>query len=223
MRHPHWSSDHRDALLSRVTAITVGVAAASAAGAVALGAGLQAGTTYAAAKARPKPAEPAADAAPVEQPAPATEPSTQPSAAASSPVTAAQLRPDQVHLVIYNATTTRGVAAAAASILRQEGFHVDSVASNPGGVLRTSSIVFSADAAGGVRAVTKATGIQQTATGDTGRVVLLVLGRDWVSATAGTAWAPPQAVPQQPQQQTGGSSGGGSSSGGGGTTTSGGS
>jgi hypothetical protein len=211
VRHPHWTSDHRDALLTRVSAITVGVAAASAVGAVALGAGLQAGTTYAASKkAAPAPDTATEPQAPVEAQPDASTPSTQPDDSAPSSGTATALSPEQIHLVIYNATTTRGVAAAAAKILRQEGFHVDSVAANPGGALRSSTILFSADTAGGVRAVSKATGIQQKATGDTGSTVVLVLGRDWVSATAGTAWAPPQAV----AQQQGGSSGGSSSSGG---------
>lgn len=229
MRHPHWTSDHRDALLTRVSAITAGVAAASAVGAIALGAGLQAGTTYAKAQ-KPAPApdtatEPQAPVAVPEDTTPSEDPATttqDPGTSATTP-----LSPEQIHLVIYNATTTRGVAAAAAEILRQEGFHVDSVATNPGGALRSSTILFSTKTAGGVRAVTKATGIQQTATGDTGSTVVLVLGRDWVAATAGTAWAPPQAAPQQ---QSGGSSSGGSSSGGtrhnsngGGSTTSGGS
>ena len=229
MRHPHWTSDHRDALLTRVSAITAGVAAASAVGAIALGAGLQAGTTYAKAQ-KPAPApdtatEPQAPVAVPEDTTPSEDPATttqDPGTPATTP-----LPPEQIHLVIYNATTTRGVAAAAAEILRQEGFHVDSVATNPGGALRSSTILFSTKTAGGVRAVTKATGIQQTATGDTGSTVVLVLGRDWVAATAGTAWAPPQAAPQQ---QSGGSSSGGSSSGGtrhnsngGGSTTSGGS
>jgi len=44
-RH-HWTSDHRDALLNRVTALTAGTAVVGAVGAVALGAGLQAGTHY---------------------------------------------------------------------------------------------------------------------------------------------------------------------------------
>jgi hypothetical protein len=218
VRHPHWTSDHRDALLTRVSVITAGVAAASAVGAIALGAGLQAGTSYAASKkAAPAPdtaAEPKAAAVEPQASAPTPEPE------ASTPTAAAQpLTPDQIHLVIYNATTTRGVANAAAKILKQEGFHVDSVATNPGGAARTSAILYSADVAGGVRAVTKATGIQQIATASTGSTVVLVLGRDWVAATAGTAWAPPQAAPQQPSQNSGGSSGGG----GGGTTTSGGS
>ncbi len=212
MRHPHWTSDHRDALLARVSVLTAGVAAASAVGAVALGAGLQAGTTYASSK-KPAPA-PANDTAaepqaPVEQ-RQSTTPSVDPGSS-STQAAAAPLSPEQIHLVIYNATTTRGVAAAAASVLRQEGFHVDSVATNPGGTLRSSTILFSADVAGGVRTVSKATGIQQKAQASTGSTVVLVLGRDWVQATAGTAWAPPTSIAQQ---QGGGSSGGSSSGGG---------
>ncbi|MFN8159182.1 MAG: LytR C-terminal domain-containing protein [Candidatus Nanopelagicales bacterium] len=226
MRHPHWTSDHRDALLTRVTAITAGVAAASAVGAIALGAGLQAGTTYAKAQ-KPAPApdtatEPQAPVAAPEGTTPTEDPATTTQDSGTT-AKATPLSPEQIHLVIYNATSTRGVAAAAAAILRQEGFHVDSVAANPGGALRSSTILFSTKTAGGIRAVTKATGIQQTATADTGSTVVLVLGRDWVAATAGTAWAPPQAAPQQ---QSGGSSSGGTrhnSNGGGGSTTSGGS
>ena len=216
MRHPHWTSDHRDALLTRVTVITAVVAGASAVGAVGLGAGLQAGTSYAAAtKAAPatgsEPSAPAETVAPEPSAPEAFEPSSEP----STPSVAAQpLSPDQIHLVIYNATTTRGVASAAAKILRNEGFQVDSVATNPGGAARTSAILYSSDVAGGVGAVTKATGIQRTATSSTGGTVVLVLGRDWVAATAGTAWAPPKAAPAQPQRP---------SNGGGGTTTSGGS
>lgn len=228
MRHPHWTSDHRDALLTRVSVITAGVAAASAVGAVALGAGLQAGTTYAAAKKTPK--APAADPALAAQPEDQTQaqpedsqPTESPAPATSSDTTTAPatpLTPQQIHLVVYNATTTRGVAAAAASILRKEGFHVDTVATNPGGAQRTSAILYSASTAGGVRAVSKATGIQVKASADTGSTVVLVLGRDWVAATTGTAWAPPQAAPQQPRQSNGG---GGSNNGGGGGMTSGGS
>ena len=231
MRH-QWTSDHRDALLTRVNVITAGVAAASAVGAVALGAGLQAGTSYAAAEKTAKiPAtEPAPAAQPEDQTQAQPEVDAQPDAAASSasPTTsgggtgaqaATPLRPQQIHLVVYNATSTRGVASAAATILRREGFQVDTVATNPGGAQRTSAILYSASTAGGVRAVSKATGIQATASADTGSTVVLVLGRDWVAATSGTAWAPPRAAPQQPRQSSGG--GGGSSNGGG--TTSGGS
>ena len=228
MRH-HWTSDHRDALLTRVSVITAGVAAASAVGAVALGAGLQAGTTYAAAKKTPA-AEPAPAAQPEDQTQaqPDDDAQPEPSEPSESPTTSGggtgaqattPLTPQQIHLVVYNATSTRGVASAAAKILRQEGFHVDTVATNPGGAQRTSAILYSSSTAGGVRAVSKATGIQVKASADTGSTVVLVLGRDWVAATTGTSWAPPQAAPQQPRQSSGG--GGGSSNGGG--TTSGGS
>lgn len=208
MRHPQWTSEHRDALLTRVTVITAGVAAVSAVGAVALAAGLQATTTYAAspkAGTATPPAPEAAQALPSD-PSPATpedSPSQDDGTATPAPATA--LVPDQIHLVIYNATSTKGVAAAAAKILRNEGFHVDTTAANPGGALRSSSILYSSSSSAGVRAVAKATGIQHTAAGDTGDVVVLVLGRDWVSATAGTAWAPPQAAPQS----SGGGGGGG--------------
>ena len=42
-----WSADHRDALLTRVTALTAGTAVVGAVGAVALGAGLAAATPVA--------------------------------------------------------------------------------------------------------------------------------------------------------------------------------
>jgi hypothetical protein len=88
------------------------------------------------------------------------------------------------------------VANAAALVLRSEGFLVDTVATYPSGALNSSAIVYSADAAAGVRAVSKATGISRSASGSTGSAVALVLGRDWLAATAGTAWAPPQAAQQ---------------------------
>lgn len=218
MHRPHWTPAHRDDLLGRVTALTAGTAVVCTVGAVALGAGLQAGTSYAASSSKKADAGAATDAAPV-QDSPVSLPSTaaeQPARQPSGSAPVANLKPDQIHLVVVNASGTPGVARAAAKVLTHEGFHVDQAAQYAGGALRSSSIVVAGDTAGAVRALTKATGIQQTLTNGQSGEVLLVLGRDWAAATAGTAWAPPQVAPQPVKQHSssGGGSGGGTTSGG---------
>lgn len=213
MHRPHWTPDHRDALLGRVTALTVGTAVVCTVGAVALGAGLQVGTTYAASASSDTAAEPGAATAAVDD-----TPVALPSAAAEQPAPAGSaapvtnLAPDQIHLVVLNASGTAGVARAAARILTSEGFHVDQAAAYAGGPVRSSSIVVAADTAGAVRALSKATGIKATSSQGNAGEVLLVLGRDWAAATAGTAWAPPQAAPQPAKKHSSG--GGGTTSGG---------
>ena len=212
MQRHHWTSDHRDALLTRVTALTAGTAVVGAVGAVALGAGLQAGTQYKAAASKtptsPKPA-------PVTT-APDPSAGTGSGAVASGPVAASQ-----VHVTVYNATGVNGVGHAAASVLAAKGFQIDTIATNPGGRTSTSGIVYSPDQVGAVTTLSRVTGVRNGSPTGTGSSLVLVLGRDWLDAVAGTAWLPVQAAPQAPQQAPqqntsgGGNSGSGNGGGGG--------
>jgi hypothetical protein len=207
-RH-HWTSEHRDALLTRVTALTAGTAVVGAVGAVALGAGLQAGTHYktaaATTPASPKPAAGAATPDPAaSEPAPGSDPSSATPEAGSGAVSTAPVAADQVHVAVYNATGVNGVGHAAASILAAKGFQIETIATNPGGRSSTSGIVYSPDHIGAVKTLARVTGITNGSPTGTGATLVLVLGRDWLDAVAGTAWLPVQPAPQAPQQNNGG-------------------
>jgi hypothetical protein len=227
VRHPHWTSDHRDALLTRVTALTAGTAVVGAVGAVALGAGLQAGTHYKnAASTTPARTTPAPAAATPDPAASAAAPGTSTAGSGSSSGTGSTdpVSADQVHVAVYNATGVNGVGHAAAAVLAAKGFQIDTIATNPGGRTSTSGIVYSPDQVGAVKTLSRVTGIRNGSPTGNGATLVLVLGQDWLNAVAGSSWLPVQAAPQAPQQNNGGASnGGGTGNGGGPVTTTGGS
>lgn len=225
MHHLHWTPQHRDSLLTRVTALTAGTAVVSAVGAVGIGVGLQAGTHYKAAaakkqsaQAQPAPLNATPDASSPASPVAPTPDAGSPSASApSSTAPAKPVSASKVHVVVYNATGTRGVAGAAASVLSAAGFHVDTIANYPGGRSSTSGIIYAPDQAGAARTLARATGITTGSPTGTSAPLVLVLGRDWLAAIGGTQWAPPQSAPQSAPQS---GSGGSSNNGGGGSVVS---
>ena len=202
MQRHHWTSDHRDALLNRVTALTAGTAVVGAVGAVAIGAGLQSGTHYkTAASTTPASAKPAPIAATPDPQATGDDRATPAPGASSGSDSSAPVSASQVHVTVYNATGVSGVAHAAASVLASKGFQIDTIATNPGGATSTSGIVYAPDQLGAVKTLARATGITNGSPSGSGSSVVLVLGRDWLDAVAGTSWLPVQAAPQAPQAQ----------------------
>jgi hypothetical protein len=203
----HWTPESRDALLTRVTALTAGTAVAGCVGALGLGAAFAA-TTHA--KTVTHKAAGTSNTAPA---VPATSPVTTP----AKPVVA----PAQVKVEVLNGMGIAGVAHAVAAQLTAAGFDVVSIGNAPGSPVNASGIIYSPDQAAAFRTLSKATGVTLSASSGTSSVLVLVVGPDWTGAlpaaqsnqsgqgSSNNNYAQPPAAPQNGN--------------GGGTTTSGGS
>jgi hypothetical protein len=193
----HWTPDHRDALLTRVTAITTGTAVVGCVGALGLAVGL-ATTAHAS-----TPATKAASAT-----RPATSPgvgtgTTTPSGGSGSSKT---VDPSQVQVQVLNGVGIAGAAHLVADQLRSAGFDVVGIG-NAARTVGQSGIIYSPDQAAAFRTLSGATGVTLSSTQGTGAALILVVGQDWQGALPA-----PQAVSQgrsnggnQPQATSGGS------------------
>jgi hypothetical protein len=203
-----WTADHRNALLTRVTALTAGTAVVGAVGAVGLGVGIAATaqpTTAATHKATATPAT-----APVTTVAPAPRGGQAGSGAA---VTA-----DQVPVLVLNGIGVAGAARTAAAELSTAGFQIAGVGNLRNGPIGTSTIVYPASLEAQAKVLARATGISALDPSGSGAAVMLVVGQDWtgnvVTATGSTIHADLPAPPAPPQNGGGGGGGGNAVSGG---------
>jgi hypothetical protein len=197
-----WTPESRDALLTRVTAITTGTAVAGCVGALGLAVGLAA-TAH---------ATPSTKAAGSTRSAPST-------ASPESP-TARTVAPASVQVEVLNGIGIAGAAHLVAQQLRDAGFDVVATG-NTNGTVRASGIIYAPGQAAAFHTLSKATGVTLSSPQGTGAVLILVVGPDWQgdlpaaqSAQGGQGtggFAQPPAAPQ------------GGSSNGGGVATSGGS
>ena len=192
-----WTTDHRDALLSRVTMLTAGTAVVGAVGAIGLGAGLNASTHYASA-AKKSPTTPTASTKTV-----ARTTARAPAAAATKTVA-----PSQIQVEVLNGTGVAGSARAAASDLTAAGFHVVGIGNAPGGPVASTSITYAPGEAAAVRTLEAATGVSAASGTGSGAVLVLTIGPDWTgSKPAPVVVAQP--APQQNSQNSNQNNGGG--------------
>ena len=186
----HWTPESRDALLTRVTALTAGTAVAGCVGALGLGAAFAA-TAHATTVTHK--ASGTTATAPV---VPATNPGTTP----ARPTTVA---PSQVKVQVLNGMGVAGVAHAVAAQLSAAGFDVVSIGNAPGSPVNASGIIYSPEQAAAFRTLSKATGVTLSASSGTGSALVLVVGPDWTGALppvqsnqGNNNVAQPPAVPQ---------------------------
>jgi hypothetical protein len=194
----HWTPDHRDALLTRVTAITTGTAVVGCVGALGLAVGF-ATTAHA--------STPATKAASSTRPATSTgvgSGTTTPSGGSGSSKT---VDPSRVQVQVLNGVGIAGAAHLVADQLRSAGFDVVGIG-NAARTVSQSGIIYSPDQAAAFRTLSSATGVTLSSTQGTGAALILVVGQDWQGALPA-----PQAVSQggsnggnnQPQATSGGS------------------
>ena len=196
----HWTPDHRDALLTRVTAITTGTAVVGCVGALGLAVGF-ASTAHA--------STPATKSASSTVPAKSTgvgvgATTTTPAGGSGS---SKAVDPSQVQVEVLNGVGIAGAAHLVADQLRSQGFNVVGIG-NAARTVGTSGIIYSPDQAAAFRTLSTATGVTLSSTQGTGPALVLVVGQDWQGALPA-----PQAVPQgrsnggnnQPQATSGGS------------------
>jgi hypothetical protein len=194
----HWTPDHRDALLTRVTAITTGTAVVGCVGALGLAVGF-ATTAHA--------STPATKSASSTVPAKSTGVGTATTTPAGGSGTGKAVDPSQVQVEVLNGVGIAGAAHLVADQLRSQGFNVVGIGNAPRTVGQ-SGIIYSSDQAAAFRTLSSATGVTLSSTQGTGAALILVVGQDWQGALPA-----PQAVPQgrsnggnnQPQATSGGS------------------
>ncbi|MDA8435721.1 MAG: LytR C-terminal domain-containing protein [Actinomycetales bacterium] len=184
-----WTPESRDALLTRVTALTAGTAVAGAVGALGLGAALAA-TTHAKSVARTTTSSSAA----------AATGSSSTGSAAASTVTPRVVAPRQVKVQVLNGIGVAGAARSVADKLSSAGFDVVAIGNAPGGQVSASTIVYAPTEIAAARTLAAATGVGTGSPTGTGSVVTLVIGPDWTgalpaaaSSSGGTAPVPVQA------------------------------
>lgn len=197
-----WSSEHRDALLTRVTVLTAGTAAVSAIGALGLGAGLQVGTHYRAA-ASTTPAGRSTTTTTTGQ-------SAQQAAKAPAATQPRTVAPRDVKVAVLNGSGVAGAAHAAASQLTAAGFDVVAIGNAPAQV-QASVIAYDTAQAAELQTLEKSTGVQGTPASGTNGVLVLVLGPDWtgtVRTVSGqsvhSTYTPPPAPPAPAPVSNGG-------------------
>jgi len=182
-----WSADHRDALLTRVTALTAGTAVIGAVGAIGLGVGIAAAAQPKATATHKATATPAT--APVTPVAPATGSGQQGS----------------------------GATLTADQELSTAGFQIAGVGNLRNGPIGTSTIVYPSSLAAEAKVLARATGITALDPSGSGSAVMLVVGQDWtgnvITASGSTIHADLPAPPAAPQN-VGGGGGGQATSGG---------
>jgi hypothetical protein len=177
----HWTPDHRDALLTRVTAITTGTAVAGCVGALGLAIGF-ASTAHA--------TTPATKAASSTVPAKSTGVGTASTTPAGGSGSSTAVAPAQVHVQVLNGVGIAGAARLVADQLRSAGFDVVGIG-NASRVVATSGIIYSPGQAASFRTLSDATGVTLSSTQGTGSTLILVVGQDWQGALPA-----PQSVPQ---------------------------
>jgi hypothetical protein len=192
----HWTPDHRDALLTRVTAITTGTAVVGCVGALGLAVGF-ATTAHA--------------STPASKAASSTSPSTGVGSGTTTPSGGSGSRtavdPSQVQVQVLNGVGIAGAARLVADQLRSAGFDVVGIG-NAARTVSQSGIIYSPEQAAAFRTLSGATGVTLSSSQGTGAALILVVGQDWQGALPA-----PQAVPQgrsngggnQPQATSGGS------------------
>jgi hypothetical protein len=193
----HWTPDHRDALLTRVTAITTGTAVVGCVGALGLAVGF-ATTAHA--------STPATKAASSTRPATSTGVGSVTTTSGGSGSSKA-VDPSQVQVQVLNGVGIAGAAHLVADQLRSAGFDVVGIG-NAARTVSQSGIIYSPDQVAAFRTLSGATGVTLSSTQGTGPALILVVGQDWQGALPA-----PQAVPQgrsnggnnQPQATSGGS------------------
>ena len=162
-----WTSDHRDALLLRVTVLTACTAVVGAVGAVGIGVGM----------------------------AEATQPKVTPHKATSTTsgvgavplpasITAASrsLTPAQVKIQVLNGTGVPGAAHAAASDLTAAGFTVVGIGNAPSAPVSTTSIVYGPGQADAAQLLGSATGVTTVSATGSGSTLVLIVGADWTGS-----------------------------------------
>ncbi len=187
-----WTSDHRDVLLRRITALTAGTAVVGAVGAVGLGALF--GTQTVAVK--------------------SSQPVVVRQAAAPSTARAATARdavsPRLIQVRVLNGTGVAGAARAAADDLTAQGFTVVGVGNAPGGTVRATTISYASAEIGAARTLAGLTGVSSLVADGTGSVIVLTVGPDW----SGSVPTPqPQRTRSQSSSSNGSSSSGSSNTG----------
>ena len=203
-----WTADHRNALLTRVTALTAGTAVVGAVGAVGLGVGIAATAKPTAAATHKATATPAT--APVTPVAPAPGGGQQGASQAGS---GAAVTADQVPVLVLNGIGIAGAARTAAQELSTAGFPIAGVGNLRNGPIGTSTIVYPASLEAQAKVLARATGISALDPSGSGAAVMLVVGQDWtgdvVTANGSTIHADLPAPPAPPQNGGGGGGGGG--------------
>jgi hypothetical protein len=199
-----WTPDHRDALLTRVTAITTGTAVVGCVGALGLAVGIAA--TAHAATPTTKAAGSSARTSTTHAGASGTSKSTTTPAGSSG--SASTVDPSQVQVEVLNGVGIAGAAHLVADQLRAQGFNIVGIGNAPRTVGQ-SGIIYSTGQAAAFRTLSSATGVTLSSTQGTGAALILVVGQDWQGSLP-AAQAVPQAVPQgggniQPQAASGGS------------------
>ncbi len=180
-----WTPESRDALLTRVTALTAGTAVAGAVGALGLGAALAA-TTHPKSVAR----------TPTSSAVPAT---TGPGAVSTT--TPREAAPRQVRVQVLNGIGVAGAARAVGDQLSSAGFDVVAIGNAPGGQVSASEIVYAPAEIAAAQTLAAATGVGTGSPTGTGSVVTLVIGPDWTGAlpagASGSGGTAPAPVPVQ--------------------------
>lgn len=200
-----WSADHRDALLTRVTALTAGTAVIGAVGAIGLGVGIAAA------------APPKATATHKATATPSTAPVT-PVTPASGQKGSSAVTADHVQVLVLNGIGVAGAARTAAQELSTAGFQIAGVGNLRNGPIGTSTIVYPASLAAEAQVLARATGISALDPSGSGAAVMLVVGQDWTgnvtTASGSTIHADLPAAPAAPQNVGGGGGGAQTTSGG---------
>jgi hypothetical protein len=198
MNARHWTPDHRDALLTRVTAITTGTAVVGCVGALGLAVGF-ATTAHA--------STPTTKAAGTSSSSSTTGVGTGTTTPAGGSGSGQAVAPAQVQVEVLNGVGIAGAARLVADQLRSQGFDVVGIG-NAARAVGTSGIIYSPDQAAAFRTLSRSTGVTLSSAQGTGTALILVVGQDWQGALPA-----PQAVPQgrsnggnnQPQATSGGS------------------
>ncbi len=178
-----WTSENRDALLSRVTVLTAGTAVVGAVGAGVLGVGLAAGTHY--------------KTAAVKTPVSATQAQSE---SDDGPVVVAPrvVAPDKVQVQVLNGTGIPGAAHAVASQLSAAGFDVVGIGNAPSSPVGATSIVYPPEQAGALRTLVASTGVSASSASGTGEVLVLTVGPDWAGALPARTTTKPRATYNPP-------------------------
>ncbi len=182
----HWTPDHRDALLTRVTAITTGTAVVGCVGALGLAVGFA--TT---AQATTPTTKAAGSSSRTSTTVPSGTAGVGSGATGSgSSASGTTVDPSQVQVQVLNGVGIAGAAHLVADQLRSAGFNVVGIG-NAARTVGQSGIIYSPDQAAAFRTLSSATGVTLSSTQGTGAALILVVGPDWQGALPA-----PQAVSQ---------------------------
>jgi hypothetical protein len=196
-----WTPESRDALLSRVTAITTGTAVAGCVGALGLAVGLAATVN----------ASPSTSAAGATKPAPRSAPAAPSSPEA--PATSGDVAAADIKVEVLNGVGIAGAARLVAQQLTDAGFDVVATG-NTNGRVRASGIIYAPGQAAAFRTLSTATGVALSSDQGSSATLVLVIGPDWQGdlpaaqsnqGQSSNGFAQPPSAPQGRSSNGGGS------------------